>query len=57
MIKIPDLLILATMKAFALGRWAKWKNYVDIYFIGKKYGIKKIAQKEQAQRGSLFFFF
>jgi hypothetical protein len=32
-IKMPDLLTLAAMKAFALGRRAKWKDYVDLYFI------------------------
>lgn len=34
-VKIPDLLTLAAMKAFALGHRAKWKDYVDIYFILK----------------------
>lgn len=32
-IKLPDILTLAAMKAFALGRRAKWKDYVDLYFI------------------------
>lgn len=32
-IKLPDLLTLAAMKAHALGRRAKWKDYVDLYFI------------------------
>lgn len=32
-IKMPDLLTLAAMKAFALGGRAKWKDYVDLYFI------------------------
>ena len=32
-IKMPDLLTLAAMKAFALGRLTKWKDYVDLYFI------------------------
>lgn len=35
-IKIPDLLTLAAMKAFALGKRAKWKDYVDLFFIFKK---------------------
>ena len=35
-IKTPDLLSLAAMKAYALGRRAKWKDYVDLYFIAKK---------------------
>lgn len=32
-VRMPDLLTLAAMKAFALGRRAKWKDYVDVYFI------------------------
>jgi hypothetical protein len=32
-VKLPDILTLAAMKAFALGRRAKWKDYVDLYFI------------------------
>jgi len=36
-VKMPDLLTLAAMKAFALGRRAKWKDYVDLYFILNKY--------------------
>lgn len=34
-IKMPNLLTLAAMKAFALGGRAKWKDYVDLYFILK----------------------
>lgn len=36
-IKIPDLLTLSAMKAYALGRRAKWKDYVDLYFILKNH--------------------
>jgi hypothetical protein len=44
--KMPDLLTLAAMKAYALGRRNKWKDYVDLYFILKKYhSIKKIADR------------
>ncbi len=32
-IKMPTLLTLAVMKAFALGGRAKWKDYVDLYFM------------------------
>lgn len=35
--KMPDLLHLAAMKAYAMGRRAKWKDYVDLYFILKDY--------------------
>lgn len=30
---LPNLLTLAAMKAFAFGQRAKWKDYVDMYFI------------------------
>ena len=36
-IKLPDLLTLAAMKLFAMGMRAKWKDYVDIYFILKEH--------------------
>lgn len=44
-IKIPDLLTLASMKAFALGKRAKWKDYVDLFFITKKFSLKQIVEK------------
>jgi hypothetical protein len=45
-IKIPSLLDLAGMKAYALGGRAKWKDYVDLYFIIKyKYSLKEISKK------------
>jgi hypothetical protein len=45
-IKMPDLLTLAAMKAFALGRRAKYKDYVDLYFIIKfHYSVKEISEK------------
>ena len=36
-IKVPELIDLAAMKAYALGRRSKWKDYVDLYFILKNY--------------------
>lgn len=36
-ITMPTLLDLAAMKAYALGRRAKWKDYVDLYFLLTKY--------------------
>jgi len=36
-ITIPTLLTLAAMKAYALGRRAKWKDYVDLFFILRDY--------------------
>ncbi|MEK7664209.1 MAG: nucleotidyl transferase AbiEii/AbiGii toxin family protein [Patescibacteria group bacterium] len=45
-IKIPSLLTLAAMKAYALGRRPKWKDYVDLYFIIKDfYSLEKICRK------------
>lgn len=39
----PDLLTLAAMKAYALGRRAKWKDYADLYWImEKRHSIAKI---------------
>ena len=47
-IKIPDLLTLATMKAYALGQRAKWKVYVDIYYIIKDhFSVKKISKRAE----------
>jgi hypothetical protein len=43
-ITMPELLSLAAMKAFALGRRSKWKDYVDLYFIIKDhYTIQEIS--------------
>ncbi len=36
-IKMPNLLTLAAMKSYALGRRVKWKDYVDLYFILEKF--------------------
>jgi hypothetical protein len=45
-LKMPDLLTLSAMKAFALGRRSKWKDYVDLYFILKfHFPFTAIAQK------------
>jgi len=44
--RLPDLLTLAAMKAYALGRRAKWKDYVDLYFIIKRFhSLKGITKK------------
>ena len=45
-INIPDLLTLAAMKAYAHGQRAKWKDYVDIYFILRDhYSLEQISNK------------
>jgi len=44
-ITMPDPLTIAAMKAFALGHRAKWKDYVDLYFILQQNSIKEIVSK------------
>lgn len=45
-IKMPDLLTLSAMKAFALGKRAKWKDYVDLYFLIKyHFSVEEISAK------------
>jgi len=44
--KIPDLLTLAAMKAYALGRRSKWKDYVDLLIILENhYTIEDISKR------------
>jgi hypothetical protein len=51
----PSLLTLAAMKAFALGRRAKWKDYVDMYFILRDYfTVSQIAAEATNRFGDLF---
>ena len=44
-IRLPDLITLGAMKAFALGRRAKWKDYVDLYFIFKEFSFQELVKK------------
>jgi len=54
-IALPDILTLAAMKAYALGHRAKWKDYVDLYFVMRKYhGIDKIVRKAKQIFGNEF---
>ena len=54
-VKMPDLLTLAAMKAYALGRRSKWKDYVDLYFIIRKYhSIKQLATTAKKIFGNEF---
>ena len=47
-IRLPDLATLAAMKAYVLGRRAKWKDYVDMYFIFKKFhALKEVVKKAE----------
>jgi hypothetical protein len=52
---MPTLLSLAAMKAFALGRRAKWKDYVDLYFLIKDYfSIAQISKEAEKLFGENF---
>ncbi len=54
-IKMPNLLTLAAMKAFALGQRSKWKDYVDLYFIIKNHhSVKEIAKQGKKFFGRMF---
>ncbi len=45
-LRMPDLLTLSAMKALALGGRAKWKDYVDMYFILKyHYDLPAVENK------------
>ena len=45
-VRLPSLLDLAAMKAYALGRRSKWKDYVDFYFLLKDYfTINQISER------------
>ncbi|MBM3403266.1 MAG: nucleotidyl transferase AbiEii/AbiGii toxin family protein [Bacteroidetes bacterium] len=52
---IPELLDLAAMKAYALGRRSKWKDYVDLYFILKDhFSIDQITHQANDLFDQLF---
>jgi hypothetical protein len=52
---MPDLLTLAAMKAFALGQRAKWKDYIDLYFLLRDhFTIEQISQKAENLFGQEF---
>ena len=53
--KMPTLIDLAAMKAYALGRRSKWKDYIDLYFILKEhYTIKQISDRASVIYDQLF---
>jgi len=55
-ITMPSILELAAMKAFALGRRAKWKDYVDLYFVLKDfYSLQEVATKAYCLYGESLF--
>lgn len=55
LIQMPDLKDLAAMKAYALGRRARWKDYVDLYYIlSQHFSISEISFRAQEIFGELY---
>ena len=53
--RMPDLLTLAAMKAFALGKRSKWKDYIDLYFLLRDYfNPEEIIKKADTIYGQEF---
>ena len=54
-IRIPELLDLAAMKAYVLGRRSKWKDYVDLFFLLRdKFSLQQIIDRAVLIFGDLF---
>lgn len=51
---MPDMLTLGAMKSFALGQRAKWKDYIDLYFIFNRYSYQEVVDKAKKLFGSEF---
>ncbi len=53
--RLPSLIQLAAMKAYALGRRSKWKDYVDLYFLlTTKFTINEISNVASSIFGELY---
>lgn len=53
--RMPSLLSLAAMKAYALGRRSKWKDYVDLYFLlTQHFTLPEVVAKATELFGELF---
>lgn len=53
--RLPSLLQLAAMKAYALGRRSKWKDYVDLFFLLRDhFTIEDITSEANKIFGELF---
>lgn len=53
--RMPSLLSLAAMKAYALGRRSKWKDYVDLYFLlTSHFSLAEVSAKATDLFGGLF---
>lgn len=46
-ITLPNVLTIAAMKVYSLGQRAKWKDYVDLYFIFQKYSLAEVVNRSK----------
>lgn len=53
-IRLPKLLTLGAMKALALGKRAKWKDYVDLFFLLKQFSLADVISETDKLFGSEF---
>jgi hypothetical protein len=54
-IRMPDMLTLAAMKAYALGGRAKWKDYVDLYILLRDhFSLAQISEKSKDLFGAYY---
>jgi hypothetical protein len=54
-LRLPELIDLAAMKAYAMGRRSKWKDYVDLFFIMKNhYSVEQISKRGTEMYDQLF---
>jgi hypothetical protein len=53
-IRMPDLTTLASIKASSLGRRAKCKDYVDLYFIFNRYPFIEVVNRAKTIYGNEF---
>ena len=54
-LRLPTLIDLSAMKAYALGRRSKWKDYVDLYFLLKDhFTVSQISDRAVDIFGQLF---
>ena len=53
-ISLTTPIVIGAMKAYALGRRGKWKDYVDMYILLKEYSIKDIIREAKDIYGTIF---
>lgn len=48
-LRSPDILTLSSLKAYALGRRSKWKDYVDLFFILQQHSLLEVVKATNLQ--------